>query len=102
MSLQEEGLRYVRIPWHEPQANDNVLVDQIIKHIKTLPPPVFVHCSTGFHSAFIVLLSNARQRGYGAQQGLEQGRSLGFDFRSYERFLKYYFYYTTRRTTYSA
>jgi protein tyrosine phosphatase (PTP) superfamily phosphohydrolase (DUF442 family) len=100
--LQEEGVKYVCIPWQELKPNENDLVDQVIKHIKTLPQPVFVHCCTGFNSAFIALLSSARQNGGGAKQVLDQGLGYGLDFKPYERFMKYYLYHSQRRITFSS
>ena len=38
----------------------------------------------------------------GAKQVLEQGLAYGHDFKQYDRFMKYYFYHSQRRITFSA
>ena len=81
--IQESGLPYVNLEWENANDLTEDMAREIFQHIETLPKPLLVHCNVGYTAAFAVLVKVCKDNKLPAQQCLQMGMGLGFDFTTF-------------------
>ncbi len=79
------GLQYLNTPVH-PGKIDRELTDQLMQYLDRLEQPTLIHCKSGMRAGLIGLIYVARDREMTAEQALEMGKELGFNFEAHPRF----------------
>lgn len=78
-------LEYLNIPVN-PAKIDSELILQLIQDIDQLEKPTLIHCKSGMRAGLMALLYIASRQKLSADQALEMGKELGFNFEANPKF----------------
>lgn len=82
------GLGYTNIPVNKADLS-SAQIGQLAQVMNSREGPFLLHCATGARAALLLLLNQARQHGWSAEQLFQEAEKIGFDLKTSPEFSKF-------------